>query len=138
VARGGDATYHGPGQLVGYPIVDLSQRTPDVHHYLRQLEQVLIDTLADFGIHGERREGYTGVWIDDRRKIASIGIGLRRWVTLHGFALNVACELSRFDAIVPCGLHGVKMVDMRGVLGRELELAHVRERVVAHLRKAFP
>ena len=138
VSRGGDATYHGPGQLVGYPIVDLSQRNPDVHLYLRLLEQVLIDTLSDFGIHGERREGYTGVWVDEQRKIASIGIGLRRWVTLHGFALNVACDLSRFGAIVPCGLAGVEMVDMRGVLGREVDLASVRERVTAHLRKAFP
>jgi lipoate-protein ligase B len=138
VARGGDATWHGPGQLVGYPIVNLARRAPDVHAYLRQLEQVLIDTLADFGIHGERREGYTGVWLDERRKIASIGIGLRRWVTLHGFALNVACDLGRFGAIVPCGLTGVEMVDMRGVLGREVDLASVRARVGAHLRKAFP
>jgi len=138
VGRGGDATWHGPGQLVGYPILDLSRRTPDVHLYLRQLEQVLIDTLADYGIPSDRREGYTGVWLDERRKIASIGIGVRRWVTLHGFALNVACDLGRFAAIVPCGLAGVEMVDMRGVLGRDVELAGVRARVSNHLRKVFP
>jgi len=137
VNRGGDVTYHGPGQLVGYPILDLSRRGADVHVYLRQLEGVLIDTLADFGIAAGRREGYAGVWLAALHKIASIGVGLRRWTTMHGFALNVSCDLSRFDAIIPCGLRGIEMTSMRAVLGREIELAEVRERVETHLRKRF-
>ena len=138
VSRGGDVTYHGPGQLVGYPILDLAQRGRDVHLYLRQLEGVLIDTLADFGIAARRREGYAGVWLDERRKIASIGVGLRRWTTTHGFALNVCCDLRRFDAIIACGLHGVEMTSMQESLGREVGMAAVRARVEAHLRKSFP
>jgi len=138
IARGGDVTYHGPGQLVGYPILDLSQRGADVHIYLRQLEGLLIDTLADFGIAARRREGYAGVWLDERRKIASIGVGLRRWTTTHGFALNVSCDLGRFDAIIACGLRGVRMTSMQESLGREVDLGAVRARVEAHLRKSFP
>ncbi|MGH2898807.1 MAG: lipoyl(octanoyl) transferase LipB, partial [Solirubrobacteraceae bacterium] len=107
VNRGGDVTWHGPGQLIGYPLLDLAQHGQDVHLYLRALEGALIDALADFGIVARRREGYAGVWLDERRKIASIGVGLRRWLTLHGFALNVNCDLARFDVIVPCGLAGV-------------------------------
>lgn len=137
VNRGGDVTWHGPGQLVGYPILDLSARgEEDVHRYVRTLEGVLIDTLADFGIPAERRRGYTGVWLDPRRKIASIGVGVRRWVTMHGFALNVSCDLNRFSPIVACGLHGVEMTSMRSVLGR-VDDASVADRVEAHLRKAF-
>ncbi len=138
VSRGGDGPYHGPGQLVGYPILDLSQRGGDVHLYLRQLEGVLIDALADFGIAARRREGYAGVWLDERRKIASIGVGLRRWTTTHGFALNVCCDLRRFDAIIACGLQGVQMTSMQESLGREVDFAAVRARVEAHLRKSFP
>ncbi len=138
VGRGGDVTYHGPGQLVGYPILDLSRRGSDVHAYLRQLEGVLIDTLADFGIGGLRREGYAGVWLDDRRKIASIGVGVRRWITLHGFALNVSCDLERFRVIVPCGLSGVEMTSMSRELARPVALDAVSERVALHLDKAFP
>ena len=101
--RGGQATYHGPGQLVGYPIVDLRVRGRDLHHYLRKLEEPLIDLLQDFGLQGDRIDGKTGVWIQDR-KIASIGVGVRKWVTMHGFALNVASDLSGFQNITPCGL----------------------------------
>ena len=137
VNRGGDVTWHGPGQLVGYPILDLARHGRDVHRYLRRLEGLLIDTLGDFGIPAERREGFAGVWLDERRKIASIGVGVRRWVTLHGFALCVSCDLSRFDAIVPCGLAEVEMTSMERVLGRPVALAEVRERCAAHLRKAF-
>jgi lipoate-protein ligase B len=136
VNRGGDVTYHGPGQLVGYPILDLGRRGRDVHRYLRELESVLIDVLADFGIAGLRRPGYTGVWLDERRKIASIGVGVRRWVTLHGFALNVSCELSRFDVVVACGLRGVEMTSVAAVAG-PVELDAVAARVEVHLRKAF-
>ena len=137
VNRGGDVTWHGPGQLIGYPILDLERHGRDVHLYLRQLEGVLIDTLADFGIPARRRDGYAGVWLDESHKIASIGVGMRRWVTLHGFALCVSCDLSRFDAIVPCGLAGVEMTSMERVLGRPVALAEVCERAAAHLRKAF-
>ena len=137
VNRGGDVTWHGPGQLVVYPILDLRGHGRDVHAYLRRLEGVLIDTLSDFGLSGRRRDGYAGVWLDAGRKIASIGVGVRRWVTLHGFALNVCCDLSRFGAIVPCGLHGIEMVSMASVLGRTVELPVVRERVAQQLKKAF-
>ena len=110
IHRGGQATYHGPGQLVGYPILDLGQRGRDLHVYLRFLEEVLIASLARHGVVGTRREGLTGVWVEDR-KIASIGVGVRRWVSLHGFAINVlgGDALAPFGAITPCGLAGVRM-----------------------------
>jgi len=112
VSRGGEVTYHGPGQLVGYPILALQGRQRDVHAYLRAIEQGLIDGLAHWAIDARRREGLTGVWVG-QRKVASIGVGIRRWVTLHGFALNVSTELSRFDAIVPCGIQGCQMTSLR-------------------------
>jgi lipoyl(octanoyl) transferase len=111
IERGGDVTWHGPGQLVGYPILDLQQHKPDLHWYLRRLEEVLITALAPFGIAAERRTGYTGVWTGGR-KIASIGIHVRQWVTWHGFALNVTTDLSAFDLIVPCGISGVEMTSV--------------------------
>ena len=138
VGRGGDATWHGPGQLVGYPILDLAGRERDVHRYLRRLEGLLIDSLADLGVPARRRPGYAGVWLDERRKIASIGVGVRRWLTIHGFALNVCCDLERFRAIVPCGLPGVEMVSAESVLGRSVALDEAAERVEFHLRRAFP
>ena len=137
VNRGGDVTWHGPGQLVGYPLLDLERHGADVHRYLRALEGALVDALAGFGIDARRREGYAGVWLDERRKIASIGVGLRRWLTLHGFALNVSCDLARFDVIVPCGLQGVRMVSMASVLGHEPDFAEVTDCVEDALRKAF-
>ncbi len=109
--RGGQATYHGPGQLMGYPIIDLRQCGQDLHKYLRWLEQLLIDLLAEYGIAGSRRESLTGVWVGDR-KIASIGVGIRHWITMHGFALNVCGDLSPFDQIVPCGISNVAMTSM--------------------------
>lgn len=138
VSRGGDVTWHGPGQLVGYPILDLARRGRDVHRYLRSLEAVLIDTLGDFGVRARRRDGFTGVWLDDATKIASIGVGVRRWLTLHGFALCVNCDLSRFDAIVPCGLDGVRMTSLAETLGRDIAVAEVSARVEARLHKEFP
>jgi lipoyl(octanoyl) transferase len=110
--RGGQVTYHGPGQLVGYPIVDLRAHRQDVHWYVRELEQVLIDALGVLGIAAGRVPGMTGVWVDGQRKIASIGVGIRRWVTWHGFALNVARDLTAFDAITPCGITGVAMTSI--------------------------
>ena len=112
VERGGDVTFHGPGQLVGYPIYDLTEHTPDLHFFLRQIEEGLINVLDQVGLAGERREGLTGVWIADR-KIASIGIHVKKWVTWHGFALNVSTDLSYFDLIVPCGIEDVVMTSMR-------------------------
>ena len=137
VNRGGDVTWHGPGQLVGYPLLDLARHGSDVHLYLRALESVLIAALADFGIAAGRRDGYAGVWLDERRKIASLGVGVRRWLTLHGFALNVDCDLTRFAAIVPCGLAGVEMVSMASVLGRPVDLETVADRVELELAKVF-
>jgi lipoyl(octanoyl) transferase len=111
VSRGGQVTYHGPGQLIGYPIVKLNGPERDVIRYIRRLEEVLIESLATLGIAAQRRPGLTGVWIG-REKIASIGIGFRRWVSLHGFALNITTDLSRFDAIVPCGIAGCRMTSI--------------------------
>jgi lipoyl(octanoyl) transferase len=111
VERGGDVTFHGPGQLVGYPIVDLRQHKRDLHWYLRQLEEALIRTVAQYGIAAERTPAYTGVWTDGR-KLASIGVHAREWVTWHGFALNVTTDLSFFDLIVPCGIQAVTMTSV--------------------------
>ncbi len=111
VSRGGEVTYHGPGQLIGYPILKLEGRDRDVHVYLRQLERVMIEALAQMGIDARRREGLTGVLVGER-KIGSIGVGLRRWITLHGFALNVSTDLSYFGAMVPCGIAGVDMTSV--------------------------
>jgi lipoyl(octanoyl) transferase len=111
INRGGQATYHGPGQLMGYPIVDLRRCGQDLHRYLRWLEQLLIELLAHYGIAASRRESLTGVWVD-RRKIASIGVGVRHWITMHGFALNVCGDLSPFNYIIPCGINDVAMTSM--------------------------
>ena len=116
IERGGDVTWHGPGQLVGYPILHLSQHREDLHWYLRAVEQALIDTLAALGIPGKRIPGRTGVWTRGR-KIASIGIHVKQWVTLHGFALNVAPDMSWFESIVPCGIDGVVMTSVERELG---------------------
>jgi len=131
--RGGQATYHGPGQLVGYPILDLRQRGRDLHSYLRSLEDLLIDLLQEFGIRGDQFAGKTGVWVQDR-KIASIGVGVRKWVTMHGFALNVAGDLTGFQSIVPCGLPGVRMTSISAESGYQVSLETVREKVAPHLR----
>jgi lipoate-protein ligase B len=116
VERGGDVTFHGPGQLVGYPIIDLKRHKRDLHWYLRQVEEALIRSIAPFGLVGERRAGLTGVW-SEGRKLASIGVHARDWVTWHGFALNVSTDLRYFDLIVPCGIDAVEMSSV----GRELE-----------------
>jgi lipoate-protein ligase B len=116
IERGGDVTYHGPGQLVGYPIYGLHEHRQDLHWYLRQLEAALITALAGFGIDAERNEGLTGVWTGGR-KIASIGIHVKQWVTWHGFALNVTTDLSAFELIVPCGIDGVTMTSVQKELG---------------------
>jgi lipoyl(octanoyl) transferase len=112
INRGGQATYHGPGQLIGYPIVDLRRCGQDLHKYLRWLERLLIEVLSEYGIAATQRGSLTGVWVEDR-KIASIGIGVRHWITMHGFALNVCGDLSPFSHIVPCGLNSVAMTSMK-------------------------
>jgi lipoyl(octanoyl) transferase len=116
VERGGDATFHGPGQLVGYPVLDLREHREDLHWYLRQLEAVLIGALAELGVPAQRNSGLTGVWTRGR-KIASIGIHVKQWVTFHGFALNVTTDLRGFDVIVPCGIDGVVMTSVAAELG---------------------
>ena len=125
INRGGQATYHGPGQLMGYPIVDLRLCGQDLHRYLRWLEQILIDLLAEFQIAGARRDGLTGVWIGHQRKIASIGVGVRHWITMHGFALNVCGDLAPFAQIVPCGINDVAMTSMERELGQSISVIDV-------------
>jgi len=124
INRGGQATYHGPGQLMGYPIIDLRRCGQDLHKYLRWLEQLLIDLLARYDIAAQRRESLTGVWVENR-KIASIGVGVRHWITMHGFALNVSGDLSPFDHIVPCGINNVTMTSMEKEMNRGFTVADV-------------
>ena len=121
VSRGGEVTYHGPGQLIGYPILKLEGSDRDVHVYLRQLESVMIEAVAEMGISAGRREGLTGVWVGER-KIGSIGVGLRRWITLHGFALNVSTDLGYFGAMVPCGIAGVDMTSIERETGARAQV----------------
>jgi lipoyl(octanoyl) transferase len=130
VERGGDVTYHGPGQLVGYPILDLGRYKQDLHWYLRRLEHALVEALALLGIPAERNPGYTGVWTGGR-KIASIGIHVKQWVTWHGFALNVTTDLSHFERIVPCGIPGVVMTSVEREAGRGTREGLWRESVDA-------
>jgi len=137
VERGGDVTYHGPGQLVGYPIMDLRQRHQDVAWYIHSLEEVLIRTLLDFGVVAGRLEGNVGVWLDERRKIASLGARIDNWITYHGFALNVSPDLSHFRLIVPCGLVGKEATSMEKALDRRVDMAVVRERVARHFTRVF-
>src|SRR6266436_8779846 len=130
INRGGQATYHGPGQLMGYPIIDLRRCDHDLHKYLRWLEQLLIEVLAEYGIAATQREALTGVWVEDR-KIASIGVGVRHWITMHGFALNVCGDLSPFNRIVPCGIDNVAMTSMEKETGQSFSV----ESVAASLEK---
>lgn len=135
--RGGDITYHGPGQIVGYPIVSLVHRR-DLHAYLRFLEQVVIDTLGTLGLPAARREGKTGIWLG-RRKIAAIGVAVRRWVAYHGFALNVDPDLTHFEGIVPCGIGAADgtVTSLRAELGHATELARVKAVLDAEFRKQW-
>jgi lipoyl(octanoyl) transferase len=128
INRGGQATYHGPGQLIGYPIIDLRQCGQDLHRYLRWLEALLVETLAEVGLAASTRPGLTGVWIDDR-KIASIGVGVRHWITMHGFALNVGGDLAPFDQIVPCGIANVTMTSIARETDREYSVSEIAARV---------
>jgi lipoyl(octanoyl) transferase len=128
INRGGQATYHGPGQLIGYPIIDLRRYGQDLHRYLRWLEDLLVETLAELGINATTRNGLTGVWVENR-KIASIGVGVRHWITMHGFALNVCGDLSPFDQIVPCGIANVTMTSIEKETGDAHTPAELASRV---------
>ena len=136
INRGGQATYHGPGQLVGYPILNLAARGQDLHRYLRELEEVLIETLAEYGVAAARREGLTGVWVG-ARKIASIGVGVRRWISMHGFALNVCGDLTPFHEITPCGIAGVEMTSLERESGQPADVRSVADRVAAVFARRF-
>jgi lipoyl(octanoyl) transferase len=137
VERGGEATYHGPGQLVAYPLVHLTEARRDLHRFQRDLEEVGIRTLSDFGVGAGRVEGLTGVWVDGR-KIQSLGIAVRRWVTWHGLALNVTTDLAPFRSIHPCGLDGKVMTSMAEVLGEAPPMAEVTARLVHHAGVLLP
>lgn len=134
--RGGDVTYHGPGQVVGYPILDLSPDRRDVHRYVRDLEEVMIRTSADYGIDAGRVPGLTGAWVG-QDKIGAIGVRIARWVTSHGFAFNVATDLSAFDLIVPCGIRGRGVTSLERLLGRPVGVAEVMDRLTLHFAAVF-
>jgi len=136
IDRGGDITYHGPGQAVGYPIIDLSRHSRDIHAYLRHLEEVLIATLGAFSIQGGREEGMTGVWTGGE-KIAAIGVKVSRWVTMHGFALNVNTDLQKFARIIPCGIFHKGVTSMKQILGREIPLEEVERRLTESFTSVF-
>jgi len=134
--RGGDITYHGPGQIVGYPIVDLKPDRCDVHRYVRDLEDVLIRTAADYGIDAGRVEGLTGVWVG-REKLAAIGVRISRWITSHGFALNVSTNLDYFNLIIPCGIPDRGVTSLERLLGRPIDSLDVQDRLAGHLSSVF-
>ncbi len=134
--RGGDVTYHGPGQLVGYPIFDLRPDRCDVHRYVRDLEEVLIRVAGDYGLEAGRVKGFSGVWVGDE-KLAAIGVRISRWITSHGFALNVNTDLSYFNLIVPCGIADKGVTSLERLLGRPVPMADVMTRVAAHFSEVF-
>jgi lipoyl(octanoyl) transferase len=134
--RGGDITYHGPGQIVGYPIVDLQPDRCDVHRYVRDLEEVLIRTAADYGVPARRVDGLTGVWVGDE-KLAAIGVRISRWVTSHGFAFNVSTDLGYFNLIVPCGIAGRGVTSLARLLGRPVDAGDVEDRISTHFADVF-
>ena len=141
INRGGDITYHGPGQIVGYPILDLDNFFTDIHKYLRFLEEVIILTLAEYGLSADRSQGETGVWLDvgkaNARKICAMGVKASRWVTMHGFALNVNTDLSFFDYIIPCGIKGKSVTSLKKELGKEIPLNDVKVILVKYFEKLF-
>ena len=141
INRGGDITYHGPGQLVAYPILDLDHFFTDIHKYLRFLEEAVIATLAEYGITAERVDGLTGVWIDGNkptaRKICAMGVKCSRWVTMHGIALNIKPDLSYFKNIVPCGIDDKAVTSIQNELGKEIEMEEVKQKLKSNLSKVF-
>ncbi|ALM07956.1 octanoyltransferase [Sediminicola sp. YIK13] len=142
INRGGDITYHGPGQIVGYPILDLDNFFTDIHKYLRLLEEMVILTMAEYGLKGERSKGETGVWLDVgtpfARKICAMGVRASRWVTMHGFALNVNADLGYFDLMIPCGIKGKAVTSLNVELGRrEVPMEEVRKKLITHFEALF-
>jgi len=141
INRGGDITYHGPGQIVGYPILDLENFFTDIHKYLRFLEEVIILTIAEYGIKGTRSDGETGVWLDAgtpfARKICAMGIRSSRWVTMHGFALNANVNLGYFDNIIPCGIKGKAVTSMEAELGQKVNMEEVKSKILKHFKELF-
>lgn len=141
INRGGDITYHGPGQVVGYPILDLENFFTDIHKYLRLLEETIILTLAEYGLKATRSPGETGVWLDVgtpfARKICAMGVRASRWVTMHGFALNVNTDLGYFDNIIPCGIRGKAVTSIHAELGREIEMNEVKQKILKHFCTLF-
>lgn len=141
IDRGGDITFHGPGQVVGYPILDLDHFFTDIHKYLRLLEQTIINTLADFGLSASRSSGETGVWLDVdtpfARKICAMGVRASRWVTMHGFALNVNTDLSAFEHIVPCGIQGKGITSMARELDAVVDIDEVKEKIIYYFEQLF-
>jgi lipoyl(octanoyl) transferase len=140
--RGGDITFHGPEQLIGYPVIDLEHFYTDIGRYLRNLEQVVIDTLAGFGIKGERSKGETGVWLEPEvpgraRKICAMGVRCSRWITMHGFALNINTNLAYFDHIIPCGIQGKQVTSLQRELGVKINMHQVKQHVVRHFENVF-
>ena len=141
INRGGDITYHGPGQIVGYPILDLENFFTDIHKYLRLLEEAIILTLAEYGLKTERSPGETGVWFDVgtpfARKICAMGVRASRWVTMHGFALNVNADLGYFDNIIPCGIRGKAVTSMHVELGKAVNEEEVKQKILYHFQNLF-
>src|SRR6056300_1489169 len=141
INRGGDITYHGPGQIVGYPILDLENFFTDIHKYLRLLEETIILTIAEYGLKGVRSDGETGVWLDVgtpfARKICALGVRTSRWVTMHGFALNVNTNLGYFDHIIPCGIRGKAVTSMQAVLNRKIPVKEVKALIQENFEKVF-
>lgn len=142
INRGGDVTYHGLQQIVGYPILDLDKFKTDLGWYLRSLEQVIIDVLAEYGLKGERSDGETGVWLEPNdpfmaRKICAMGIKCSRWITMHGFALNVNTDLSHFEFIVPCGIQGKTVTSLEKELGHKVNYEEVKEKIKKHFQLIF-
>lgn len=136
IDRGGDITYHGPGQIVGYPILDLDRHFTDIHKYLRFLEEIIIGICDDYGIKAGRIDGLTGVWVGEE-KICAMGIRSSRWVTMHGFALNVNTDLSYFNHIVPCGIQDKAVTSLQKLLGKEINIKDVQGRIVFHFERVF-
>ena len=139
--RGGDITYHGFGQIVGYPILDLENFVTDIHLYMRNLEEVIIRTMADYGLHGDRSKGETGVWLDVgkpyARKICAMGVKASRWVTMHGFAFNVNTDMKYFDYIIPCGIKGKQVTSLAQELGQKVNIEEVKDRIKKHFSEVF-
>ena len=139
--RGGDITYHGFGQIVGYPILDLENFVTDIHLYMRNLEEVIIRTMADYGLHGDRSKGETGVWLDVgkpyARKICAMGVKASRWVTMHGFAFNVNTDMKYFDYIIPCGIKGKQVTSLEQELGQKVNIDEVKDRIKKHFCEVF-